>query len=173
LSNQRLLEQGKLTTDGKTVSQLHIPFSTRELTSSGLTMKRKHSVTIDSANDGRPLPDLPLESRKRRPQVQTSFLSLPNELRQAILLQSHEENFPYGWHFVWNGIHNTWFQLFRRRFNDWNPRFQPWANVLRQVHVDIIEDVNYVEGKWMEYHQKLLMDAEIIWREKVAEAAKA
>jgi hypothetical protein len=60
--------------------------------------------------------------------TQTSFLSLPCELRQAILVSARPS------HRIWSGEK----ELIRKR-----------ATILRKVHPDIINDVDYAETKWM------------------------
>jgi hypothetical protein len=143
-----------------------------------IKMKRKRLAATGHCTSEPPLAEkqrlkyIPMSDRLSPPpppknrRAETSFLSLPHELRQVILLQSHQEEFFFCWHSVWEGLHDSWFKLFKFHFRRWQPRSIAWVQALRQKHTDIDGDVDFVERKWIEQHQKALPDAERIWRRR-------
>lgn len=76
-----------------------------------------------------PNPTNPPQTKPTRTKPQTSFLSLPHELRQQILIDSYD---PLNC---------------RRRLKKEGSIIE-WVRCLRKAHVDIREDVSYVAKEW-------------------------
>lgn len=72
------------------------------------------------------------------PSQRTTFLALPSELRQAILIDT----------FTPQPLSST-------DADFTHTGLWVWADTLRQVHADIKDDVNYVEKKWEQEAEKL------------------
>lgn len=68
----------------------------------------------------------------------TSFLTLPSEIRQAILIDTFTPQ-----------------PLSSQDTNIEHTGLWVWADTLRQVHADIKHSVNYVERKWEEEAERL------------------
>jgi hypothetical protein len=76
--------------------------------------------------------------------TKTSFLTLPSELRQAIIRDTYDEN---------ELIEAT--QQIKDRFLTWDDLFdehelhlEAWVDTLKEVHVGIADDVEYIGKKW-------------------------
>lgn len=77
---------------------------------------------------------------KRKP---STFLTLPAELRQEILLNSFgpgQAPYPHA-----------------PALRDYNEQVKKWAATLCQVHADIVDDVMYVKGTWRDTMQAAMM----------------
>lgn len=83
---------------------------------------------------------MPPQSKSVDKPKPTSFLCLPSELRHAIHLES------------WNDDHLVELEQ-KKSFYDWilhRIQFERWAVLLREVSPHIVDDVYYVEKKWMQ-----------------------
>lgn len=74
--------------------------------------------------------DQPHSQPKSKPKLPTGFLDLPRELRQTILLYTHEAK---------AATFCEWYEAYS---------YVDWAIDLREIHPVVTEDVNYVEKKW-------------------------
>lgn len=74
-----------------------------------------------------------------------SFLSLPHELRQDILLRTWRNRFPYDWR-----KYRFMFASSYRESSQRTKKLEKWVATLRDVDVQIAGDMDYVERKWRE-----------------------
>lgn len=81
---------------------------------------------------------LTLASPSPLPSQRTTFLTLPSELRQAILIDT----------FTPQPLSST-------DTNFTHTGLWVWADTLRQVHTDIKGDVTYIEKKWEDEAERL------------------
>ncbi|QDS74094.1 hypothetical protein FKW77_009639 [Venturia effusa] len=96
-----------------------------------LTLRPRSGDASMADNDDESNMDID-EAEPAKPKVPTSFLDLPRETRQAIIEYSHEEE-------PEKVVIKEWEEAWK---------YTDWANVLRQVHPVLVEDVNYVEERW-------------------------
>lgn len=81
----------------------------------------------------------------------TNFFTLPRELRQQILLNTYDANVLRDPDLLATTQHYTWPPHY------WNHRehVKIWATALREVSSGIVEDVDFVEKKWLENLEEL------------------
>lgn len=84
-----------------------------------------------------------MASKKTLP---TSFLTLPSELRQDILIRTYRVERFEAFQFWNHPLDNSreWLVDFH------NTNVKEWTNKLQSIDEDIIEDVEYVTNKWLE-----------------------
>ncbi|KAE9984879.1 hypothetical protein BLS_000962 [Venturia inaequalis] len=87
-----------------------------------------------------------VQNESKAPKLPTTFLSLPSELRQDILIRSYHltsnEAIQCWNHPIDNG--REWLQDFHRT------QINAWANTLLLLDEKIIDDVEYVRNQWLE-----------------------
>jgi hypothetical protein len=90
----------------------------------------------------------------------TNFLFLPSELRQHILFQPWDRPNDY-YHFQW-GQHGVkpWHYDFRLYIRD----FLSWARDVKKVDEQLVDDMDFVEKKWIEIYDEVCVREELaIW----------
>lgn len=107
----------------------------------------------------------------------TSFLSLPRELRQKIIAETFNANNQISERstspttLIDLAIHCAYFEA--TRYFDYDCAdvlevAETWTATLRKVHLDIVEDVEYVVGKvdWIEKVKGLIKNGNTLWTGK-------
>jgi hypothetical protein len=94
------------------------------------------------------LPSLPTPEIKKANQANevstptTSFLSLPSELCQSILFQTYDD---FRWFL---SPSKCWQYDLRSCIRE----FLEWARNIKKAHVQLIDDMDYVEKEWLEIY---------------------
>jgi hypothetical protein len=76
--------------------------------------------------------------------TETSFLTLPSELRQVIIRHTYDENELVGATQQIKDRFLTWDDL----FDEHELHLEAWVDTLKEVHVGIADDVEYIAKKW-------------------------
>jgi hypothetical protein len=108
-------------------------------------MKRKHSTAVKGQGDS--IAKAPAEKKQRILDEKPTFLSLPRELRQKILLQTVDETqLDVKQHYNFDEFPYNWFEAFDQH----KKAVDKWAKVLKKVDQNIKEDVDFAVRKWKE-----------------------
>ncbi|TLD37342.1 hypothetical protein E2P81_ATG04154 [Venturia nashicola] len=100
-----------------------------------------------------PLKVIPLMVTSTHPNPRATFLTLPSELRQSILLQSLDTDFAAD--DVACKLAYYLQRLCAHHLNIW-----VWLFLLEHVHGDILNDVRYVGKQWLKAHNAHMAEVE-------------